>query len=329
MDARKVLEMGGGTLLISLPKDWTKRNGVKKGATLAVDELSPRKLIVRPIEDVADKPREIEVEYPGEDLIDVMNDVTGAYLLGFDVIRIVGKKVISREDRARLKATMARLVGLEIMDEDSKRVVVQFLLESSAIIPEKIVRRMSSILDGMLRDIAEGLTKGDAKLLALVAERDDEVDRLYFLLVRAIRAAIMRPEIAESYGLSPVDVLDYRVLASFLESVGDAVAELSMKLQYSRGSKQLSREFAACVSRLKQMNDLATQAFISRRAGRPPSIKMTVNTLAQETSQDLGRIAQLPVAQGVSVAETLGSLERVSKLLVDVSDLAVITQPVS
>ena len=321
--------MGGGTLLISLPKDWAKRNGVKKGATMAVDELSSRKLIVRPIEDVVDKPREIEVEYPGEDLSEVMNDVTGAYLLGFDVIRIVGKKVISREDRARLKATIAHLVGLEIMDEDSKRVVVQFLLESSAIIPEKIVRRMSSILDGMLRDITEGLTRGDAKLLALVAERDDEVDRLYFLLVRAIRAAIMRPEIAESYGLSPVDVLDYRVLASFLESVGDAVAELSKKLRYSRASRQLSREFAACVSRLKQMNDLATQAFISRRAGRPRSVKMTVNALSQEMSQDLGRIAQLPVAQGASVTETLGSLERVSELLVDVSDLAVITQPVS
>ncbi|MGP8125593.1 MAG: PhoU domain-containing protein [Nitrososphaerales archaeon] len=328
MNARKVLEMGGGTLLISLPKDWAKRNGVKKGATVSVDELSARKLIVRPIEDVAEKPREIEVEYPGEDLSEVMNDVTGAYLLGFDVIRIVGKKVISREDRARLKATMARLVGLEIMDEDSKRVTVQFLLESSAIIPEKIVRRMSSILDGMLKDMAEGLTKGDPKLLALVAERDDEVDRLYFLLVRVIRAAIMRPEIAESYGLSPVDVLDYRVLASFLESVGDAVAELSKSLHYPRASRQLSREFAACVSRLKQMNDLATQAFISRRAGRPRSIKMTVDSLAREMSQDLGRIERLPAAQGASVAETLGSLGRVSKLLADVSDLAVITQPV-
>jgi len=326
MNTRKVLEMGGGTLLISLPKDWAKRNGVKKGATVAVDELSARKLIVRPIEDVAEKPREITVEYPGEDLSEVMNDITGAYLLGFDVIRVVGKKVISREDRARMKSTIARLVGLEIMDEDSKMVTVQFLLESSAIIPERIVRRMSSILDGMLRDMAEGLTKRDSKLLALVAERDDEVDRLYFLLVRAIRAAIMRPELAESYGLSPVDVLDYRVLASFLESVGDAVAELSKTLHYSKIPRQLSREFATCVFRLNQMKDLATQAFISRRAGRPRPINLTVANLANEMSQDLGRIAQLPAAQGASVAEGLGSLDRVSKLLVDVSDLAVITR---
>ncbi len=180
-----------------------------------------------------------------------------------------------------------------------------------------------------MRDTTEGLTKGDPQLLGLVAERDDEVDRLYFLLVRAIRAAIMRPEVAEGYGLSPVDVLDYRVLASFLESVGDAVAELSKKLRSARAPRQISRDYASCVSKLMEMNELATQAFISRRAGRPRSTNMRVSALADEVSSSLTEISQLPSAQGTSVAEILGSLERVSKLLVDVSDLAVITQPVS
>ena len=321
--------MGGGTLLVSLPKEWVRKNGVKKGATLSVDELSGRKLIVRPIEDVGQEPAEIVIEYPTEDFSQVTNGVTGAYLLGFDIIRIVGKKVISREDRAKLKAAMARLVGLEIMDEDSKRISIQFLLESSAIVPEKIVRRMSSILEGMLRDTAEGLSKGDPKILGLVAERDDEVDRLYFLLVRAIRASIMRPELAESYGLSPVDVLDYRVLASFLESVGDAVAELSKQLRDARPSRQVSREYASCVLKLRQMNDLATQAFISRRADKPRLINLEVSGLAQEVSDGLASISRLPSAQGASMAEIVASLERVSKLLVDVSDLAVFTQPVS
>ncbi|MDA4125174.1 MAG: phosphate uptake regulator PhoU [Thaumarchaeota archaeon] len=329
MDARKVLEMGGGTLLISLPKAWVKKNGVRKGATVAVEELSGRKLLVRPIEDAEEKPREIELEYPGEDFGHVANDLTSAYLLGYDLIRIVGKKVISREDRAMLKATMGHLVGLEIMDEDAKKITIQFLLEPSAIIPERIVRRMSSILGGMLRDTAEGLTKGDSKLLGLVAERDDEVDRLYFLLVRAIRAAIMRPEVAEGYGLSPVDVLDYRVLASFLESEGDAVAELSKDLRAARSSKELSRRYSSCVAKLEQMTDLATQAFLSRRASRLRTINAKVNGLADEVTESLASIGQLPAAEGNHMVKILGTLERASKLLVDVSDLAVITQPVS
>jgi phosphate uptake regulator len=326
---RKAIEMGEGTILVSLPKAWVKKNGIKKGDTLAVEELSGRKLMVRPYEGSQDEPKQIVVDYPGDDINQVTNNVTGAYLLGFDVIRIVGGRVITREDRAGIKATIGRLVGLEIMDEDSKRISMQFLLEPTAIVPEKVVRRMSGLLDGMLKDTAEALAKGDSKLLALVGERDDEVDRLYFLLVRATRAAIVRPEVAEGYGLSAVDLLDYRVLASFLESTGDAVSELSHKLQAGLSSRPVAKEYATCVTKLMSMNDLATRAFISRRPGTPNTLNRQVNSLAQEVTEDLAAIAKLPTGDGAVAAETLAALERVSKLLVDVADLAVITQQLS
>src|SRR5438445_9412242 len=86
MNARKVLEMGG-SFLVSIPKDWAKRNGVSNGDTVVVEELSERKLVVRPIQPTEGAPKEVEVEYPREDLTYVINDVTGAYLLGYDIIR--------------------------------------------------------------------------------------------------------------------------------------------------------------------------------------------------------------------------------------------------
>ena len=329
MPARKAIEMGEGTILVSLPKDWVRKNGVKKGDTLSVEELQGGKLMIKPFEGGEGEPKQITIAYPGDDLSQVVNDVTGAYLLGYDIIKVAGSRVISREDRGSIKATIGRLVGLEIMDEDSKRITTQFLLEPTVIIPEKIVLRMSGLLDGMLKDMAEGLAKGDQKLLALVGERDDEVDRLYFLLVRATRAAIVRPEVAERYGLSPVDLLDYRVLATFLESIGDAITDLSHKLHGKAIPRQLAREYSACVSRLASMNDLATQEFISRRAGKQRTINKQVNALAQEVTERLAAIAKLPTSDGAQTAETLAALDRVSKLLVDVSDLAVITQQVS
>ncbi|HXY56527.1 MAG TPA: phosphate uptake regulator PhoU [Nitrososphaerales archaeon] len=325
MPARKAIEMGEGTILVSLPKGWVRKNGIRKGDTLSVEELSARKLIVRPIEGGEGEPKQITIEYPGDDLSQVTNDVTGAYLLGYDLIQVVGDKVISREDRAGIKGVIGRLVGLEIMDEDSKRITMQFLLEPTVIIPERIVLRMSGLLDGMLRDMAEALAKGDPKLLALVGERDDEVDRLYFLLVRATRAAIVRPEVAEGYGLSPVDLLDYRVLASFLESIGDAVTELSHNLP-ARGQRELAKEYAQCVVKLVAMNDLATQGFITRKGGRQRTINRQVTSLALEVTRKLGEIAKRTTGDGAGTAETVASLERVSKLLVDVSDLAVFTK---
>jgi len=291
--------------------------------------LPSGKLLVKPLEGGEGEPKQITIEYLGDDLGQVINDVTGAYLLGYDVIKVAGSGVISREDRASIKGTIGRLVGLEIMDEDSKRMTMHFLLEPTAIVPEKIVLRMSGLLDGMLKDTAEGLVKGDKKLLGLVGERDDEVDRLYFLLVRATRAAIVRPEVAERYGLSPVDLLDYRVVASFLESIGDAIADLSMKFQEKASPRRLAREYSACVSKLTTMNDLATQGFISRRGGKQMSINRQVGTLASEITAKLSAIAKLPTDDGAETAETLAALDRVSKLLVDVSDLAAITQQIS
>ena len=47
--------------------------------------------------------------------------------------------MITREDRERMKTTIRRLVGLEIMDEDSKSMTLQFLPEPSTLDPEKIV----------------------------------------------------------------------------------------------------------------------------------------------------------------------------------------------
>src|SRR5215510_5768508 len=128
----------GGTVLISLPKEWAKKNRVVKGGTVVVNELSPRKLVVQPIDSIKALPKEAVVEYPSENLSYVINDVTGAYLLGYDVIKIQGKQVISREDRQKINSMIGRLIGLEIMDEDSKSVTLQFLPESSILDPEKI-----------------------------------------------------------------------------------------------------------------------------------------------------------------------------------------------
>jgi phosphate uptake regulator len=322
MDARKVLEMGGGTLLVSLPKAWTRKNGIRKGSTVAVEELSARKLMVRPIEGAEDKPREVSLEYTGEDLPGLMNDVTGAYLFGYDVIRLWGKKVFTREDRQNLKDTISRLVGLEIMDEDSKHITVQFLLEPSAIVPERVVRRMSGIIEGMIKDIAEGVSKNDRKLLSLVAERDDEVDRLYFLLVRTIRAATISPEIAENYGLQAVDVLDYRVLASFLESVGDAMAELSKGVNGFDIPKSLGERYAECLTLVGRMNELTTQSFLSRRSGRSQESYNRIRELSIKVGDAIAEITKVPEA-GPQVVETLGALERASKILLDISDLNV------
>jgi len=326
MDTRKVLEMGG-SFLVSIPKNWAKRNGVSKGDTVVVEELSERRLVIRPIERTEGAPKEVEVEYPREDLTFVINDVTGAYLLGYDIIRVQGRTVMTREDRERLKSTIGRLIGLEIIDEDSKKITLQFLLEPTGLTPERIAKRMMGIIEGMIKDTREGVATGDPKVLALVAERDDELDRLYFLLVRAVRTAAMNEEVAQRYALTPVEILDYRVLGSFLESVGDTIAELSKKLAEELPSKDVAGDLVGSLKKLEMMEGLTMQSFLARKVSRTRGAYLQMASLSNEVSELSNRIARRPEAKGVNTVELVGLLERTSRIFVDISDLSAPNYP--
>jgi phosphate uptake regulator len=326
MDTRKVLEMGGGTVLISLPKSWAKKNGIVRGSSVAVEEISARRLMVRPIGEKGTGPenQEVVIEYPRESLSYVTNDVTGAYLMGSNAIRIEGKRVISREDRGKLKAAAARLVGLEIVDEDAKHMTLQFLPDPAVLDPEKIVRRMASLISGMLRDSAEGV-RHDRALLALVGERDDEVDRLYFLLVRTIRTATIDPEVAERYQLAPIECLDYRVLASYLESLGDATADFSKRAAEETFGKDVGTQLVQFLETLEKMGDLAISSFLARRRVQTRRAHGEVAAMRERLGElSKGMLGMKGTSTGMMV-DLLALLERVASIFVDISDLALPT----
>ena len=317
----------GGSFLISIPKDWAKRNGVSKGDTVVVEELSERRLVIRPIEQSEGAPKEVEVDYPREDLTYVINDVTAAYLLGYDIIRVQGRMVMTREDRERLKSTIGRLIGLEIIDEDSKKMTLQFLLEPTGLTPERIAKRMMGIIEGMIKDTGDGVATRDPKVLALVAERDDELDRLYFLLVRAVRTAVMNQDVAQRFALTPVEILDYIVLASFLESVGDTIAELSKKLAEELPSKDVAGDLVGSLKKLETMESLSMQSFLARKVSRTRGAYLQMASLSNEVSELSTRIARRPEAKGGNTVELVGLLERASSLFVDISDLSAPNYP--
>jgi phosphate uptake regulator len=327
MDTRKVLEMGGGTVLISLPKSWARRNGVVRGSSVSVEEISARRLMVKPIGEkgtATPENEEVVIEYPRENLSYVTNDVTGAYLMGSNAIRIEGTRMITREDRGKLKAAVMRLVGLEIVDEDSKGMMLQFLLDPAVLDPEKIVRRMASLISGMLRDSAEGV-RHDRALLALVGERDDEVDRLYFLLVRTIRTATIDPEVAERYQLAPIECLDYRVLASYLESLGDAIADFSKRSSGEAFGREVASQLVQFLDTLEKMGDVAISSFLSRRRVKGSKTYTEVGQMRDEVGELSKNIVQMKGISTGAMLDLLSLLERIASTFVDISDLALPT----
>ena len=229
------LQRIGSSILVSLPKEWIDANKLDKSAQVEI-ETTQHNLSIRTQQSKRPS-KEIEISYPLPKGESIVPNITGAYLLGYDIIKIIGKSPISVTDRESVRGSMRRLVGMEIVDEDATNISVQFLLDETSVNPQKILKRMSSIALGMFSDVVLSLESGDQTNLETIANRDAEINRQYFLLVRLIRSTIMDTRLAGIFNLENIDILDYRIAANTLEIAGDTVVELSQLLLKSDLSK--------------------------------------------------------------------------------------------
>ena len=210
---------------MTLPKEWVDANKLGKSSQVELETGEDSLSISVNKEDRPSK--DVVISYPLPKNENIVADITGAYLLGYDIIRIHGKQSIPIEDREKIRNSMRRLVGMEIIDEDATNVNMQFLLDATTLQPNKILKRISSLALGMFNDVLTGLISSDKSNLLTLSNRDVEVNRQYFLLVRLIRSTMIDRRLAGVFSLENIDILDYRIAANLLESAGDIIVDLA------------------------------------------------------------------------------------------------------
>ena len=253
------LQRIGSSLLVSLPKEWVDANNLEKSSQVEIEtgqdsiSISANKEI-RPT-------KELQISYPLPKEENIVADITGAYLLGYDIIQINSKTTIPGEDREKIRNSMRRLVGMEIIEEDASHINMQFLLDATTLNPEKILKRMSSLALGMYDDVSSGLILDDKSNLQTLSNRDVEVNRQYFLLVRLIRSTLVDRRLANVFNLENIDVLDYRVAANLLENAGDSIVEISNFIYNSSLSKEYSNKIFKVVKDFNTLAEKSINAF--------------------------------------------------------------------
>ena len=253
------LQRIGSSILVSLPKEWVVANNLDKSSEVEIEtgldsvSISANKE-VRPT-------KKLVISYPLPKEENIVADITGAYLLGFDIIEINSKSIIPGKDREEIRNSMRRLVGMEIIEEDASRINMQFLLDATTLNPEKILKRMSSIAIGMYDDVSNGLISDDKSNLQSLSKRDVEVNRQYFLLVRLIRSTLVDRRLANVFNLENIDVLDYRVAANLLETAGDYIVELANFIYNSSLSKENSKKIFDIVKDFSKLAEKSINAF--------------------------------------------------------------------
>ncbi|WP_435155011.1 PhoU domain-containing protein [Haladaptatus sp. DFWS20] len=230
METRKVQVTGGSTYTVSLPKTWATDNGIEAGSVV---EFYPESdsLLLTP----KNERDQLEGSLDIRDLKDeeLNRAVMTMYVSGFDIITLESNRITTEQRRTISSATQG-LVGLEVLEETGNKVVIQDLLDSSELSIHNAVTRMRLIALSMLDDAITALAENDEDIARDVITRDEDVDRLWYVVSRIFRAALRTAKATEELGMSREVCFDYHSSARQLERIADHAAKIGrLTLQMS------------------------------------------------------------------------------------------------
>jgi phosphate uptake regulator len=305
METRKVQVTGGSTYTVSLPKDWATANDVSAGSIVEFHAEGDSLLLTPKREE--DR-TEGTLDVSGLEGDQLTRAVMTMYVSGFDIITLETPRVSAQQRRTIRQATQG-LVGLEVIEETSDRVVLQDLLDSAELSIHNAITRMRLVSLTMLSDAIEALVEDDDELAHDVKERDDDVDRLWYMTSRVFRTVLRDPTAASDIGLDRETCFDYQSSARQLERIADhaaKIADLALEIgpiegEIAEGLYDLRDEAidvpeTAMDALLEDDNETATRMANEARASIRPiddrarEVDDLIRDMSSETAQVLGLV---------------------------------------
>lgn len=226
METRKIQLTGGSTFTVSLPKRWAKEHGLESGAQMHLYPHSDGSLLVRP-DPTKNGEREITITVDHRSDADIVQTVRASYVSGFDTITLVATSGIDDSQRTAVTQTVDGFVGLEVVSESRRRVVLHSLLDTSDVSIRQTVIQLQRITLSMHENAVTAAIEGDSELTTRVRKRDDEADRLFGMVSRHYQQSLSDLQAIDQLDIDRPAIADYYTTAQQLERVADHAEKMA------------------------------------------------------------------------------------------------------
>lgn len=259
-ELRRLQSVGYSTLTVSIPREYAKRMNLsaKDSVLFREDADGTLRMIPAGREREASKAT-IHVERAGGDEM-LTRLVVGCYALGYDTIEVVGKRPFDQMTADRVVAVVKRLRGLEVVESDDRRIVAQSFTDPTRFPVDSLVKRLQILVSRSLEYVVESLDLKQTGSLNEVKRVQEEIDELYWLILRQLLVALNRRELAAEIGIeSPLHASGDRVSAKTLDEIGSIIQDMAEELARLRalGTRMDSKVY----SRVKTLAKKAGETF--------------------------------------------------------------------
>jgi phosphate uptake regulator len=234
MDIRKVQVTGGASFSISLPKEWARSQKIAKNDPLAILIQQDGTLLITPKIPGEKVHREQTFEVStGMDPVFLFRLLIAAYIGGYSVIRLTGTTRLPPFVRAVVRDFTRMTIGQEVAGESETTIMIKDLLNPLEMPLDRTISRMAIIVRSMHRDAMVAFLTANRTLAEDVIARDNDVDRLHWLIARQFNLILSDPDMARSMKITPPMASHFSTLSRLIERMGDhgvSVAENAIKL---------------------------------------------------------------------------------------------------
>jgi len=231
METRRVQITGGSSYVITLPKEWIRTMNIKKNDQLGINIQSDGTLLLNSkiTQEQLQRIKEFNVSNIQKPTY-LLQLLVGAYISGYTSIKITSPSRMPTTVRNVIRSFTQLAIGPEVVEETDTSVTLKDLLNPMEMPLDKTIKRMHIIVNGMNEDTIRALQNKDKNLARDVLSRDDDVDRLHWLIARQYNIILQNVSLAGKMNITIGMTSTCFLISKIIERIGDHIVRISQNI---------------------------------------------------------------------------------------------------
>jgi phosphate uptake regulator len=313
-------------MTVSLPREWIKQNNINPGDIIFIMPEKDGTLKIMPSQ-IAQR-EEAEEYIINADACDeeglLERIIVGSYILGRDVIRITSSSRIGKEHVDEVRGVVRKLIGLGILEETPKDILLQCSVDPTKFKLDMLIRRLSLIAATMLSEAMQAFLENNEALANEAISREDEADTIYYLAVRLLLSAQVKPDIAEQVGATDILFIPAtRLILQYLELIADYSEDIAKKIvAFGIYRKRLAKEIIEKICHFGELSQTIFQKALDCVFAGDLKVANSVlqmqEVLEVESERLIRELPEIPYLRAI-----ISCLNKIADLGATIADIAI------
>jgi len=326
MDTRKVQKTGGSTFIVSLPKKWINEIGIKNGDSMGFIQQPDGTMLLSPKSTEKKTSRRRIVNVEGMKSEHLLRKMISIYMAGYNIIDLKADKRMIPEIREVIRSFSRKIIGPEIIEETINSVTLHDLVEPGDLPLDKGIGRMYLITKSMHTDAVTALKERNTTLAEDVIARDNEVNRLYWLVLKQFNLLLNDPGFGSKIGTTTNEALAYLLIARIIERIADhavKIAESVKQLEEEKIDKKIMNDVLASSRIAVGIVETSISAFYAKNISECNKAIDSSKDLVKIRENLMGKVAGAKSTVAVPLAYIIESIDRTGFYGTDIAEIAI------